>query len=312
MDTAYDRLPLNALRVFEAVATRLNFAEAAEALHVTPAAVSQQIRTLEDYLQTPLFRRSGRRVELTAEGADLLPRVRRGLDELESALQHVKRSREGGTLNVSMLSSFLQKWFAPRLGDLQLQLPQIELRIHSGRTPVDFARSDFHAAIRLGTGPYADLYSVRLLEEWLVPVATPALVAAHGLLHLDAELSRYPLLHGTDEPWSEFLSADSRKKIGPPPARIDDSVSIVSAALEGLGYALGRWSLVARDVAAGRLAVAGTFSRRFRSGYHFVCPESYVAMPKVAQFRDWLVVQGAAHAPPPGLEESQPGTRARR
>ena len=114
MDAAYDRLPLNALRVFEAVATRLNFADAAEALHVTPAAVSQQVKSLEDYLQTPLFRRRGRTVELTSEGADLLPRVRRGLDELEAALQQSREQRESGVLNVSMLASFLQKWLTPR------------------------------------------------------------------------------------------------------------------------------------------------------------------------------------------------------
>src|SRR5262247_2365954 len=112
---SFDRLPLNALRVFEAVATHLSFAEAAEALHVTPAAVSMQIRTLEDYLQVPLFRRSGRKVELTAEGEHLLPGVRRGLDELEAALNQLKQDRKGGPLQVSMLASFLQKWLLPRL-----------------------------------------------------------------------------------------------------------------------------------------------------------------------------------------------------
>ena len=92
MSSAYDRLPLNALRVFEAVATRLSFGEAAEALNVTPAAVSQQIKTLEDYLQTPLFRRTGRTVQLTPEGAELLPGVRRGLDELETTYMEIGRA----------------------------------------------------------------------------------------------------------------------------------------------------------------------------------------------------------------------------
>src|SRR5579864_6624639 len=105
LPSAYDRLPLNALRVFEAVATRLNFTEAAEALHVTPAAVSQQIKSLEEYLQTPLFRRDGRRVYLTPEGAQLLPGVRQGLDELETTLQRLRQERQTGTINVSMLAS---------------------------------------------------------------------------------------------------------------------------------------------------------------------------------------------------------------
>jgi len=171
--SAYDRLPLNALRVFEAVATRLNFGEAAEALHVTPAAVSQQIKVLEDYLQTPLFRRSGRKVELTPEGAQLLPGVRRGLDELETTLQRLKRTRQSGTINMSVLSSFLQKWLTPRLADLRALHPEIELRIQSGPELVDFARTDFHAAVRLGTGRYPGLHVEKLMDDSLVAVAAP-------------------------------------------------------------------------------------------------------------------------------------------
>ena len=121
--SAYDRLPLNALRVFEAVASRLSFAEAAEALHVTPAAVSMQVRTLEEYLQVPLFRRSGRKVALTPEGEQLLPGIRRGLDELEAALNELRKDRKGGQLNISMLASFLQKWLLPRLPDLRDRHP---------------------------------------------------------------------------------------------------------------------------------------------------------------------------------------------
>jgi LysR family glycine cleavage system transcriptional activator len=116
VSAAYARLPLNALRVFEAVASRLSFADAAEALHVTPAAVSQQVKSLEDYLQVQLFKRAGRRIELTAEGQQLLPGVRRGLDELEASMQHLKQHRAEGPLQVTLLSSFLQRWLLPRIG----------------------------------------------------------------------------------------------------------------------------------------------------------------------------------------------------
>ena len=112
---SYDRLPLNALRVFEAVATRLSFATAAEALHVTPAAVSMQIRTLENYLRVPLFQRSGRAIALSAEGTLLLPGVRRGLGELQQAMRQVRQERGSGVLNITTLASFLQKWLLPRL-----------------------------------------------------------------------------------------------------------------------------------------------------------------------------------------------------
>src|SRR5688572_27242232 len=156
---AYARLPLNALRVFEAVAARLSFADAAESLHVTPAAVSQQIKSLEDYLQVKLFKRSGRRVELTAEGQQLLPGVRRGLDELEAAMQHLKQNRSGGPLQISLLSSFLQRWLLPRIGAFNDLDTGIELRFHTSRDPVDFSRTEFNAAIRMGGGNYPGLYS---------------------------------------------------------------------------------------------------------------------------------------------------------
>ena len=127
----FERLPLNALRVFESVATRLSFAEAAHALHVTPAAVSMQIRTLEDYLQVPLFLRTGRKIALTEEGAALLPRVRRGLAELQQAMQGLRQDRSGGALNISTLASFLQKWLLPRLPEFRQRHPHIELSIHT-------------------------------------------------------------------------------------------------------------------------------------------------------------------------------------
>lgn len=162
MTTTYDRLPLNALRVFEAVATRLNFSEAAEALHVTPAAVSQQVKTLEEYLQTPLFRRDGRRVQLTPEGAQLLPGIRQGLDELEAALQRLRQERQTGRINISTLGSFLQRWLMPRLGDLRARHPEIELSLHVSSEVIDFARTDFHAAVRFGLGSYGELHTAKI------------------------------------------------------------------------------------------------------------------------------------------------------
>jgi LysR family glycine cleavage system transcriptional activator len=147
LSSAFDRLPLNALRVFEAVATRLSFAEAAESLHVTPAAVSMQVKTLEDYLQVPLFRRAGRSIELTPEGTQLLPGIRRGLTDLQSALHQLRQSRCAGTLNISTVASFLQKWLLPRLPQLHDRHDDLQLRIHTSRQPVDFGQTDFHGGV---------------------------------------------------------------------------------------------------------------------------------------------------------------------
>lgn len=302
MSAAYDRLPLNALRVFEAVAARLNFGEAAEALHVTPAAVSQQIKALEDYLQIPLFRRRGRNVQLTPEGMQLLPGVRRGLDELEAALQQLKRERESGTVNVSMLASFLQKWLAPRLGSLRAAHPALDLMLHTSREPVDFARSDFHAAIRFGRGPYAGLRTEKVLDEWLVAVAAPRLLKTHGPLPSAGRLAGLPLLHGEDLSWAEWAASPPEGRHGSKRgAFLDDSVSLIAAACEGLGYALVRWTLAAGDLEAGRVALASERVLPHRLSYWLVWPDSYTALPKLATFSDWLLNEARQFARPAGL-----------
>jgi LysR family transcriptional regulator, glycine cleavage system transcriptional activator len=296
---AYERLPLNALRVFEAVATRLNFSEAAEALHVTPAAVSQQIKTLEDYLQTPLFRRDGRRVQLTPEGAQLLPGVRHGLDELEATLQRLRQERQTGTINVSMLASFLQRWLMPRLGDLRTRHPELELRMHTSPSAVDFARTDFHAALRFGLGRYGELRTERFLSDWLVAVAAPRLVEKYGPIPVEGDLSQYPLLHGDELNWTDWSTGDTRSMSALRGAFIDDSVSLLTAVIEGLGFGLLRWTLAASEVQAGRIVLASEHIVPHRFSYYFVCPQDYAGFPKVAAFREWLMQQGREFAPPP-------------
>ena len=299
MTPAYDRLPLNALRVFEAVASRLNFGEAAEALHVTPAAVSQQIKSLEDYLQTPLFRRDGRRVQLTPEGAQLLPGIRHGLDQLEAALQRLRQERQTGAINVSTLASFLQRWLMPRLGDLRAKHPDIELRLHTSPTAVDFARSDFHVALRFGLGRYGALRTEKFMNDWLVAVAAPEVLEKHGPLPDTGDLARYPLLHGDELDWADWSIGDTRSMSALRGAFIDDSASLLTAVIEGLGFGLLRWTLAASEVQAGRIVLASEHIVPHRFAYYFVCPQDYASFPKVAALRDWLLQQGREFASPP-------------
>jgi len=305
MSSAYDRLPLNALRVFEAVATRLNFTDAAEALHVTPAAVSQQVKALEDYLQTPLLRRNGRGVQLTIEGTRLLPGLRRGLDELEAALQQIRQERETGRVNVSTLSSFLQKWLTPRLIDLHERHPDIDFHIHASSEVIDFARTDFHAAIRLGSGNYPGLHTEKILDEHLVAVASPGVLAKYGPLSSSSELDKLPLLHGTEIDWSSWFSGDTDCLKALRGAFLDDSAALLSAAIEGLGFGILRWTLAAGELQAGRVALASQRVLPYRFAYYFVCPEAYLALPKVAALREWLLQQARQFAPPPNIAQSQ-------
>jgi LysR family glycine cleavage system transcriptional activator len=291
-------MPLNSLRVFEAVATALSFSEAAEALNVTPAAVSMQIKSLEDYLQVSLFRRNARSIELTAEGAQLLPAVRRALDELRLAVQRLRADRSAGPLNISMLASFLQRWFVARLPGFSKSCPDIDLRIHTGGELVDFTTSDFHIAIRYVKGVWPDLKATKLFDDWLLPVASPELVRKLGPVECAKDLSRYTLLHSDSEPWTLWTSEGTGSENAERGVALDDSAAILSAAEHGQGLALARWSLVARDIETGRLV---TVSRKWvphTRGYFFVCPENYLTLPKVRSFRDWLLGEAKSFASP--------------
>jgi LysR family glycine cleavage system transcriptional activator len=303
---SFDRLPLNALRVFEAVATHLSFAEAAEALHVTPAAVSMQIRTLEQYLRVPLFRRSARAIALSAEGALLLPGVRRGLAELQQAMQQLRQDRSGGVLNISTLASYLQKWLMPRLPQFYTRHPDIELAIHTSPTPVDFSQGNFHAALRMSLGPTPGLYNEKLMDEWFLPVCSPALLARLGPVRTAADLKRYPLLRSADESWSIWRHPGADTDWRERGAAFDDSLTVLAAAEQGQGLALTRWALAAQDLGNGRLVRASAQILPCPRAYYFVCPENYLELPKVQRLLSWLRETAAAFAGP----ESVPAPRS--
>ena len=295
---SFDRLPLNALRVFEAVAVRLSFAAAADALHVTPAAVSMQIRTLEDYLRVPLFRRTGRTIALSAEGALLLPGVRCGLSELQQAMQQLRQDRSGGALNISTIASFLQKWLLPRLPQFHDRHPHIELSIHTSRDPVDFAQGDFHAALRMSAAPTAGVYNEKLLDEWFLPVCSRELLARLGPVRTPADLKRYPLLRSSDESWSLWRHPGAEADWHERGAAFDDSLTVLAAAEQGQGLALTRWTLAAQDLANGRVVRASERILPCPRAYYFVCPESYLALPKLQHLLEWLREMAAAFPRP--------------
>jgi LysR family glycine cleavage system transcriptional activator len=282
-------IPLNALRTFEAVASRLSFAQGAKALNVSPAAVSSQIRALEQRLNQPLFVRRGRHVTLTETGQKLLPGVQRGLAELRRAVQAVSQDRSEGVLNVSMMPTFLQKWLMPRLSEFYRTQPQIDLRINADNTPVNFEQSDFHAGIRFGGGKWPGLKAEKILDDWILPVCSPRLVRETGPIATVEELQQHDLLFVESEIWDAWFRVlgetgrDSRWPL------LNDSLSILMAAEQGQGIALSRWSLVARDIAAGRLVRPIDTVVQTDWSYYFVAPAHYFDLPKVAAFRDWIV-----------------------
>jgi LysR family glycine cleavage system transcriptional activator len=286
------------------VAARLSFSAAADALNVTPAAVSQQIKALEAYIQVPLFRRNGRRVEITEEGLELLPAVRVGLERLESALQQMRHHRRVGPLQISTLASFLQIWLLPRIRSFRRKYPNVALRFHTSRDLVDFSRTNNHVAIRFGRGNYPNLHSEKILDDWLVPVASPDLIKQYGMIERGTKLDKFPLLESGDEPWSVWSQTDEQTAWLSRVPSIDDSAGLLTAAEEGLGYVLARWTLVTRALHKGTLRRAGEGALPYGLAYYFVCPKNFLALPKVAQFREWII--GAARDfPGPGPSDAR-------
>jgi LysR family glycine cleavage system transcriptional activator len=299
---AYRRAPLGSLRVFVAVAEHKSFTRGADSLGLSTSAASMQVQALEEYLRIPLFRRNGRQVELTQVGVLLQPKVERALADLERAIDEARADRASGPLRVTTLAFFLAQWLLPRLPNFTAQHPNIDVQIHTSVELADFVKTGVDAGIRLGAGTWPGLHAQQVLDEWLVPVCTPALLQRHGPIAEARDLKRYKLLHSPYEPWTAWLldggAGDVWPSSGP---TFDDAITIVRAAEAGQGLALARWSLVGDEVTMGRLAVAG---RAVHSAlaYYFVCSPALLALEKVAIFRDWLITECARFPSPPFIE----------
>lgn len=286
------RLPsLNALRAFAAAGQHLSFTKAAAELHVTQAAISHQIKTLEDQLGVKLFRRAPRGLMLTESGQVYLPAVRDAFDRLAAATDRLQTCDESGVLTVSLLPSFAARWLVPRLSRFRAAHPEIDLRVAAEERLTDFERDGVDVAIRYGGGHYPGLYAKRLLAESFFPVCSPALIDGPFPLEEPADLRHQTLLHDDLRmDWPMWLLA-ARVGDAVDPNRgpaFNDSALLLQAAVDGQGVALGRSALVADDLATGRLIRPFSISLPSNYGYHIVYPELYSGRPKVKAFEDWL------------------------
>jgi LysR family glycine cleavage system transcriptional activator len=282
-----------------AVAQHLSFTRAADALGVTASAVSVQIRTLEEYLARPLFRRNGREVHVSAEGRALLPRVQQALEQLERAIDDARTERHGGALKLSTLASYMQQWLLPRLPRFRAQHGDVDLHLHSSGDVVDFMREDFQLAIRFGSGGWPNVHAEKVMDEWVLPVCSPALFEKHGPLRNADDLRRYPLLHSVTEPWTVWLfDGPATEATAFRGALFDDSHALVRMAVQGAGLALARWSLVADEIANGTLVTASAKTIAWDRSYWLVYPARTAELPAVKAFSDWLKAESAAFPRP--------------
>lgn len=253
--------PFQSLRVFEAAARCASFARAAEELGITPGAVSQHIRTLEEFAGQPLFRRLGRGVELTEAGKAAFAHAGTALSEMLQAGRSMRSALRGRRVSISTPPSFASKWLIPRLSAFQEAYPEIEVRLSADMTLTDFAVSDIDLAVRYGPGGYEGLQCERLMTEAVVVVGSPRFVESYGALRTAADLAQAPLIHD-DAPerdpscpsWSMWFAARGVRRADVERGlRFNQSSLAIEAAIEGKGLVLAKRQLALRDLNAGRL-----------------------------------------------------------
>ena len=284
--------PLNGLRAFEAAARHMSFTDAAEELSVTQAAISHQVRGLEQRLGLKLFVRRNRSLLLSEAGQAYLPAVRSAFDQLNEATEKLLQKDKGGHLTVTTTASFAKKWLVPRLGGFQRANNEIDVRISTGTGLVDFSREDVDIGIRYGRGQWPNLMAERLVAEDVMPVCAPSLLKGPNGLKKPADLKRFTLLHIGNFPddWQVWLTAAGVKGVDASRGvSFDFALAAYQAAMDGLGVALGRNPLVEPDLKAGRLVVPFEFKRSSDFAYYLVYPPEAIRRRKIKAFRDWVV-----------------------
>ncbi len=295
--------PLNALRAFESAARLGGFKAASEALHVTPAAVSHQVKQLESHLGLKLFDRLPRGLTLTEAGRQMLPELSYGLNHFERAVGRLRPGSMAGKLVVSALPSFASLWLVPRLDDFLRSYPEVELSI-VGRTTtpdLDAGEVDLHIAYGINFDP---TYSARLLmSEEVFPVCSPTLLNQSPLRRM-SDLRNHRLLHdtnvGADEPtmtWQGWFRDAHVTDVQPETGvEFSDSIMLTEAAVRGVGVALGRTSLVGGHLTSGNLVRPLRVSRPADYDYYTVTTHAARERPRVQAMIDWLEEQAETEA----------------
>jgi len=283
--------PLKSLRAFEAAGRHLSFTRAADELFVTQAAVSHQIKTLEEFLGLPLFIRRNRKLLLTDEGQNYWPKIRDMFENLTAATERVKSQVAGGPLTVSVVPTFATSWLIPRLSKFNNIYPEIEVRLKASDETVDFLREDVDVAIYYETGNYPGLHSVTLLNERLTPLCAPALLEGDIPLSKPEDLKKHNLLHDFNTvDWQRWLRLAKVKGIDLTHGPVFSHTSMVlQAAIFGQGIAMGHFVLSQADVSSGRLVQPFEMTMESDLSYGIVCPIESAQRPKIKAFIDWLV-----------------------
>ncbi len=283
--------PLNALRAFEASARQLSFTRAAEELFVTQAAISHQIKALEDNLGIKLFMRKNRALLLTEEGQSYYLDIKDVFNSLHDATERLLARGAKGAITVSMQASFAIQWLVPRLNTFNLLHPDIDVRIKAVDQPENSLTEDVDLAIYYGRGRWRGIHAEQLHTEYLIPVCSPLLLSGNKPLQKIEDLAQHTLLHDTSRrDWKRWFKhvdmLGSNVNHGP---IFSHSAMVLQAAIHGQGVALAHSVLAKPDIDNGRLVCPFKEVLVSKNSYYIVCREQQLELGKIAAFREWVL-----------------------
>jgi LysR family glycine cleavage system transcriptional activator len=283
--------PLYSLKSFEAAGRLLSFTDAARELNVTQAAISHQIKVIEDFLGVSLFDRYPRRLALTEQGKSLLPEVTEAFDRVTTAIAALGQEQYSNMINVRLGPSFAARWLSPRLKYFWQQYPEIDLCLFHANSDTDFEREDIDIAVTYGKGNWPGLVSDKLLTLDFFPVCAPSFMHKDKPLTEIENLRYYTLLHDAGfERWGGWLELAQLSGIGNRKGTIiDDTNVLIQAAIDGQGIALGSSAFIQDHLDSGRLVKPFDIELISDDSYYVVCPESHLKNPAVLAFKEWLL-----------------------
>ena len=287
--------PLNWLRTFEAAARHLSFTRAASELNLTQAAVSKQIKLLEQRLGEPLFERKARSLELTRVGTAYLPKVRDSIESLAEGTYEVFGDRRSDVLTVRVTVGFSVGWLGSRLADYYHKNPDRPLRIVSSVWNDSFNRERFDLDIRYGNGDWPGFRADRLTWDSLIPLCSPSLLRKDPPLREPADLQHHDLLHvmGFDEGWAVWLKAAGADEFAIGPGlQFDSTLIAIEVAANGLGVMLGRTSTSERERMSGRLVAPFDLAVPTDEAFYLISPADVPPHPHAENFRQWPAGRG--------------------
>jgi LysR family glycine cleavage system transcriptional activator len=287
--------PLTAIKAFEAAARHASVKLAAHELHVTAAAVSLQVKQLEEWLGLPLFERVGTGLVLTAKGRSYCEQLTKALGIMASATEQVRGHSRAGTLRLTVLPSFARGWLLPRLARFQVSHADIDVVVDTDSVSQNLMGKKFDMAIRSGTGRWPGMQADLIAHEAFAPMCSPALLDGAPGLTVPGDLRAHQLIHSTPrDGWERWLAQagvtgiDTSKGL-----TLNDSSLGLQLAMDGQGVVLGRTFLAADLLASGKLATPFEATLANDFSYWLVYPTASSALPRIQAFRDWLLAEVA-------------------